>query len=183
MSSKLVSTRLSVSRTCCATPALPYFGEDLDGESGLNIEGLAVRGDQLIIGLRGPSAGPSSCGRLSARCSRKVTGPARRPLRQFRSPCRRAQASGISRCFRTDRSAGSSSHLKMPPLALRKPGQKDPATRTDVGEVSPHIPEALPTRSHKEAGLVGSASRFVRGLAGRRTWEAVRAARTAVRPV
>ena len=32
-----------------------YFGKDLDGDNGLNIEGLAVRGDQLIIGLRAPS--------------------------------------------------------------------------------------------------------------------------------
>ena len=32
-----------------------YFGKDLDGDNGLNIEGLAVHGDQLIIGLRGPS--------------------------------------------------------------------------------------------------------------------------------
>ena len=32
-----------------------YFGKDLDGDNGLNIEGLAVHGDQIIIGLRGPS--------------------------------------------------------------------------------------------------------------------------------
>jgi len=32
-----------------------YLGKDLDGENGLNIEGLAVQGEQLIIGLRGPS--------------------------------------------------------------------------------------------------------------------------------
>ena len=32
-----------------------FSGKDLDGENGLNIEGVAVRGDQLIVGLRGPS--------------------------------------------------------------------------------------------------------------------------------
>ena len=32
-----------------------YFGKNLDGDTGLNIEGLAVQGDQLIIGLRAPS--------------------------------------------------------------------------------------------------------------------------------
>jgi hypothetical protein len=32
-----------------------YFAKDLADDSGLNIEGLAVQGDQLIVGLRGPS--------------------------------------------------------------------------------------------------------------------------------
>jgi hypothetical protein len=32
-----------------------YFGKDLADDNGLNIEGLAVQGDQLIVGLRGPS--------------------------------------------------------------------------------------------------------------------------------
>ena len=40
-------------------------------------------------------AGRFWCGRTSARCSQKVTHPARRPLSRFRSPCRRARASGI----------------------------------------------------------------------------------------
>jgi hypothetical protein len=38
-----------------ASTVSTYFGKDLDSENGLNIEGLAVSGDQLIIGLRGPS--------------------------------------------------------------------------------------------------------------------------------
>jgi hypothetical protein len=38
-----------------ASTVSAYLGKDLDGENGLNIEGLAVQGDQLIIGLRGPS--------------------------------------------------------------------------------------------------------------------------------
>ena len=38
-----------------ASTVSAYFGKDLDGDNGLNIEGLAVHGDQLIIGLRAPS--------------------------------------------------------------------------------------------------------------------------------
>ncbi len=38
-----------------ASTVSAYFGKDLDDENGLNIEGLAVQGDQLIVGLRGPS--------------------------------------------------------------------------------------------------------------------------------
>ena len=38
-----------------ASTVSAYFGKDLNGDNGLNIEGLAVRGDQLVIGLRGPS--------------------------------------------------------------------------------------------------------------------------------
>jgi hypothetical protein len=38
-----------------ASTVSAYFGKDLVDDNGLNIEGLAVRGDQLIIGLRGPS--------------------------------------------------------------------------------------------------------------------------------
>jgi Protein of unknown function (DUF3616) len=38
-----------------ASTVSAYFGRDLDAENGLNIEGLAVQGDQLIVGLRGPS--------------------------------------------------------------------------------------------------------------------------------
>ncbi len=38
-----------------ASTVSAYFAKDLNSENGLNIEGLAVQGDQLIIGLRGPS--------------------------------------------------------------------------------------------------------------------------------
>ncbi|MEI9899794.1 MAG: DUF3616 domain-containing protein [Hyphomicrobium sp.] len=38
-----------------ASTVSAYFGKDLVDDNGLNIEGLAVQGDQLIIGLRGPS--------------------------------------------------------------------------------------------------------------------------------
>ena len=38
-----------------ASTVSAYFGKDLNGDNGLNIEGLAVHGDQLVIGLRGPS--------------------------------------------------------------------------------------------------------------------------------
>ena len=38
-----------------ATIVNAHFGKDLNGDNGLNIEGLAVQGDQLIVGLRGPS--------------------------------------------------------------------------------------------------------------------------------
>ena len=38
-----------------ATIVNAYFGKNLDGDNGLNIEGLAVQGDQLIVGLRAPS--------------------------------------------------------------------------------------------------------------------------------
>jgi hypothetical protein len=37
-----------------ASTVSAYFGKDLADDNGLNIEGLAVSGDQLIIGLRGP---------------------------------------------------------------------------------------------------------------------------------
>ena len=80
-----------------ASTVSAYFGKDLNGDNGLNIEGLAVVGTNSSSAcVAHPlTAGPSSCGRISARCSRKVTDPARRPPRRFRSPCQRARASGI----------------------------------------------------------------------------------------
>ena len=34
-----------------------FFGKDIETANGLNIEGIAVQGDELIVGLRGPSIG------------------------------------------------------------------------------------------------------------------------------
>lgn len=36
-------------------PVSVYFQKSLNSENGLNVEGLAVRGDELMLGLRGPS--------------------------------------------------------------------------------------------------------------------------------
>ena len=38
-----------------ASTVSAFFGKDLNSENGLNIEGLAVQGNQLVIGLRAPS--------------------------------------------------------------------------------------------------------------------------------
>jgi hypothetical protein len=38
-----------------ASTVSAYFGKDLADDNGLNIEGVAVQGDQIIVGLRGPS--------------------------------------------------------------------------------------------------------------------------------
>jgi hypothetical protein len=37
-----------------------YFAKDLNGANGLNIEGLAVAGDDVFVGLRGPAIGDSA---------------------------------------------------------------------------------------------------------------------------
>jgi hypothetical protein len=37
-----------------ASPVGPFFGKNLNGANGLNVEGIAVAGEQLIVGLRAP---------------------------------------------------------------------------------------------------------------------------------
>ena len=60
-------------------PALvsTYFGKDLTAGNGLNIEGLPVQGDQLIIGFRAQPlvAGRSSCGQALEPLFAKGDGP------------------------------------------------------------------------------------------------------------
>ena len=61
-----------------ASTVSAFFGKDLNSENGLNIEGLAVQGNQLVIGLAcaiHSTVWPSSCGPISVRCLQRVHDP------------------------------------------------------------------------------------------------------------
>ena len=91
------SKRLSVSRTCCATPApsAPTLARISMGTtvSTSKVSPSMVTNSSSACVAHPLTAGPSSCGRRSARCSRRVTDPARRPPRRF--PIAVPQGTGI----------------------------------------------------------------------------------------